>query len=79
LGKYSKTKDGNFELGGLKEKDGLSPGTYKVHLIGEVPVDGTDRTTPLFAGKYNTPETSGTVIEVKKREPNQFEIVVEKP
>ncbi|MDR3109933.1 MAG: hypothetical protein LBU65_09660 [Planctomycetaceae bacterium] len=63
----------------MKEKDGLPPGTYKVHLIGEVPVDGTDRATPLFAGKYNTPETSGIVIEVKKGETNKFEIVVEKP
>ncbi|MDR1963233.1 MAG: carboxypeptidase-like regulatory domain-containing protein [Planctomycetaceae bacterium] len=72
-------KDGVFELGGLKEKDGLPPGTYNIHLIGSEPSEGTDRDIPLFADKYNNPETSGIVIEVKSGEKNRFEIVVEKP
>ncbi|MDR1923660.1 MAG: hypothetical protein LBQ66_04725 [Planctomycetaceae bacterium] len=72
-------KNGVFELGGLKKNDGLPPGTYKVHLIGETPVEETDQTTPLFAEKYRDPETSGIVLEIKSGQKNRFDIVVEKP
>jgi hypothetical protein len=72
-------KDGTFELGGLKEKDGLPPGKYNVHLIGSKPSEGTDQDVPLFAAKYNNPETSGIVIEITAEKKQQIEIVVEKP
>jgi hypothetical protein len=72
-------ENGLFELGGLKEKDGLPPGTYNVHLIGSKPSEGTDQDIPLFAAKYNNPETSGIVIEIKSDKNQQIEIVVEKP
>jgi hypothetical protein len=72
-------KDGTFELGGLKEKDGLPPGKYNVHLIGSKSSEGTDQDVPLFAAKYNNPETSGIVIEITAEKKQQIEIVVEKP
>jgi hypothetical protein len=72
-------KDGQFELGGLKENDGLPPGTYNVHLIGSEPSEGTDKDIPLFADKYNNPETSGIVIEIQPGKNDPIEITVEKP
>lgn len=72
-------KDGVFELGGLKEKDGLPPGTYNVHLIGTEPDKETSADIPFFASRFNDPTTSGIVIEVKAEEKNSFEIIVEKP
>jgi hypothetical protein len=72
-------ENGLFELGGLNEKDGLPPGTYNVHLICSKPSEGTDQDVPLFAAKYNNPETSGIVIEIKSEKNQQIEIVVEKP
>ncbi|MDR0610693.1 MAG: carboxypeptidase-like regulatory domain-containing protein [Planctomycetaceae bacterium] len=72
-------ENGLFELGGLKEKDGLPPGKYHVHLIGSKPSEGTDQDVPLFAAKYNDPTTSGIVIEIKSEKNQQIEIIVEKP
>ncbi|MDR1140877.1 MAG: carboxypeptidase-like regulatory domain-containing protein [Planctomycetaceae bacterium] len=70
--------NGVFELGGLKKGDGLPPGQYKVHLIGTEITESTDD-IPLFDAKFNNPETSGIIIEVKSGEKNRFEITVEKP
>jgi hypothetical protein len=70
-------KNGTFELGGLKEGDGLPPGKYNVHLLGTQVTEEAE--IPLFDAKYNNPETSGIVIEVKSGEKNHFEITVEKP
>jgi hypothetical protein len=71
-------KNGEFTLGGLKENDGLPPDTYKVHLIG-TEISDAEEEIPLFAPKFNSAETSGIVVEVKKGEKNRFDIVVEKP
>jgi hypothetical protein len=71
--------NGFFELGGLQAKDGLPSGKYQVHFIGTIPVEGTSDDIPLFASKYNAPETSGIVVEVKRGKKNFFEFVVEKP
>ncbi|MDR2641756.1 MAG: carboxypeptidase-like regulatory domain-containing protein [Planctomycetaceae bacterium] len=70
--------NGVFELGGLKQGDGLPHGTYNVHLIGSQITEGTEE-IPLFDAKYYNPETSGIVIEVERGKKNQFEIIVEKP
>ncbi|MDR1484334.1 MAG: hypothetical protein LBT09_05880 [Planctomycetaceae bacterium] len=71
--------NGVFELGGLRAKDGLPPDTYKVHLIGSQITEDVGQDIPLFDAKYNDPETSGIVIEVKRGQKNWFEIIVEKP
>ena len=73
-------KDGVFELGGLKEGDGLPPGRYRVHFIGtETSGEDTMTERPLFAEKYRSSATSGIECEVKSGEKNRFDFVVEKP
>jgi hypothetical protein len=70
--------NGTFEVGGLKEKDGLPLGQYNIPFMGSQTVEGTDQSIPLFDSKYNNPETSGITVEVKGGTNNQFDFVVEK-
>jgi hypothetical protein len=67
-------RDGVFTLGGLKEGDGLPPGSYQVHFLGTDP----ETDLPLFATKYQSPDSSGIVCEVESGKKNQFDFVVEK-
>ena len=53
-------RNGIFTLGGLKEGNGLPPGSYTVHFY------GTDQEDlPLFATKYQFPDSSGIICEVE--------------
>jgi len=66
--------DGTFQLGGLKDGDGLPPGTYKVAVLG---FDTNDNL--LVSEKFSDANRSGLSFEVKKGEKNHFEVVVAKP
>jgi len=71
--------NGVFQLGGLKPGKGIPAGTYKVHIMGTLPAEGTAPGEPVVAEKFVSSETSGITCVVKKGENTPFEIVVERP
>ncbi|MDR1895598.1 MAG: carboxypeptidase-like regulatory domain-containing protein, partial [Prevotellaceae bacterium] len=67
-------KNGVFALGGIRPKNGLPPGNYKVTIQG---TDENDKS--IVAAKYNAVSTSDLSYEVKTGQKNYFEIIVQKP
>jgi hypothetical protein len=65
--------DGTYSMWGVREGDGLPPGTYNVFLrffaeyLDEIPVDP----------KFVEPSTSGWTAEVEAGKRNRFDFVVE--
>jgi len=78
--------DGSYTLGSYKLTDGVPRGTYKVYITGAVSAEARDvrggvasipAFTKLIHPKFEAPETSGLVCEVKKS--MKYDIKVEPP
>ena len=75
--------DGTYDVGSLGEKDGLPPGTYKVHISGALEVI-TDPKNPeqedwrsLIAMQFTSLETTPLTVTVPGEK--VYNIVVERP
>ncbi|MDR2169685.1 MAG: hypothetical protein LBP59_06050 [Planctomycetaceae bacterium] len=64
-------KNGNYVVGSLKARDGLPPGEYKVYITDTMKVippsgnSGMPKFEMVIHSKYEKPETSGLVLNVK--------------
>jgi len=72
-------KNGNYVVGSLKANDGLPPGNYRVYLTGtEIfksnPAGGLVGIEYPIDRKYESPDTSGITVEVKKSMTFDFEV-----
>lgn len=62
--------DGKYELY-LEGKKGAPPGWYKVTVISTVPIDPKDEYSPtksLINKKYNDPNTTDIIVEIKSKD-----------
>lgn len=74
--------DGSFNVGSVKDGDGIPPGKYKVYIIEALesvhPDDPTsDAMRPVIDAKFMSSETSPLEIEIPGNK--TFDIVVERP
>jgi len=75
-------KDGTYITSSVSAKDGLPPGRYKVYISGAnhqigVTAGGMPILEPLVDAKYESPETSGLVVDVD-RSTRTFDIQVDR-
>ena len=74
--------DGSFDVGSLSPRDGITPGKYRVYIIGATKDIGDDKAglpilEPLIDEKFTSAQTSGLEIEIDKSRRN-FDIVVDR-
>ncbi|MDR0611702.1 MAG: hypothetical protein LBG58_16460 [Planctomycetaceae bacterium] len=72
--------EGKFNLGGIKNGDGIPPGSYKVRLAGTEETQDTENNRVIVKhvdDKYTNVATSGLAAEVGKQQ--TFDFTVEKP
>jgi len=76
--------DGTFIVGTNKEKDGISPGTYRVYITGAIEMldNPSGRfpapSRPLIHSKYSSADTSGLSVTIDKSM-SEWNITVEPP
>ncbi|MDR0610121.1 MAG: hypothetical protein LBG58_08430 [Planctomycetaceae bacterium] len=75
-------KDGTFQLGRLKDGDGIIAGKYRVAVNASTPEVAPNgfliSTTHFVAEKFRSPKTSGIEYDIQKKTTN-ISIVVEPP
>ena len=64
-------KDGSYVAGSIGANDGLPPGNYRIYfmdteLYEDVPGGGLPKMIRRIDAKYESPDTSGLTLEVKK-------------
>ena len=75
-------KDGSFELHTYEIGDGAPAGSYRVAIrpSSQTQYDRDERRPPpIIPGKYEDFEKSGLEYTVEAKEPNEFNITVERP
>jgi len=69
--------DGTYDVGSLSQKDGLPPGTYKVHISGAIEDNADETIRPLIAPEFASHTTTPLSIMVPGE--RVYNITVERP
>jgi hypothetical protein len=69
--------DGTYDVGSLSQKDGLPPGTYKVHISGAIEDNADETIRPLIAAEFAS--ESQTPLSITVPGERVYNITVERP
>jgi hypothetical protein len=68
--------NGTYDVGSLSERDGLPPGTYKVHISGAI-VEKDGKETSLISAEFASSKTTPLSITVPGE--RVYSVIVERP